>query len=262
MLSLTDDVSEAVEHHPPCHVLSLGTRSILPESSRMRALTIGLVMVLGAVTPAAGPRRGRPTTTSRSRLSSATGWAASSRPTTATTEDVNLDDAASFGLIINAPAESYTTYTEWELYYSRQSAGIDRAPAGVDPSLDIEITHFLLGGTYVFEGELVRPFLSAGIGAGAPQSGRSPATTPTPSLPSASAPARNSSRRAASGCGSKVACSAPSSTATAPSSARRDPRARPAPFARTATCSGSGKYSRASPPGSERLRRSRRGGSG
>ena len=82
-------------------------------------------------------------------------------------EDVSLEDTASFGLIINVPAERVAgdAYTEWEFYVSRQSAGLDQAPATVDPSLELEITHFLLGGTYVGEGELVRPFVAAGIGA-------------------------------------------------------------------------------------------------
>lgn len=81
--------------------------------------------------------------------------------------DVSLDDAAAVGFIINAPAEAIggDSYTEWELYFSRQSTGIDKAPAEVDPSLDVDISYLLLGGTYVGPGELVRPFLAAGIGA-------------------------------------------------------------------------------------------------
>lgn len=80
---------------------------------------------------------------------------------------VSLDDAAAVGFILNAPAEAVgdDAYTEWELYFSRQSAGIDEAPAGVDPALDMNISYLLLGGTYVGAGELVRPFLAAGIGA-------------------------------------------------------------------------------------------------
>ncbi len=80
---------------------------------------------------------------------------------------VSLNDAAAVGFILNAPAEAVgdDAYTEWELYFSRQSAGIDKAPTGVDPSLDIDISYLLLGGTYVGAGELVRPFLAAGIGA-------------------------------------------------------------------------------------------------
>lgn len=84
-----------------------------------------------------------------------------------TDAEVSLDDAAAAGFIINAPAEAIDgdAYTEWELYFSRQSAGIEDAPAGVDPSLDVDISYLLLGGTYVGPGELIRPFLAAGIGA-------------------------------------------------------------------------------------------------
>ena len=80
--------------------------------------------------------------------------------------EVSLDDAAAVGFILNAPAETLDdAYTEWELYFSRQSAGIEDAPTDVNPSLDVDISYLLLGGTYVGAGELVRPFLAAGIGA-------------------------------------------------------------------------------------------------
>lgn len=81
--------------------------------------------------------------------------------------DVELENASLYGLVINLPAEKLRSgdYTEWELYVSRQTVGIDRAPEGVDPDLEVEITHVLLGGTYVGPGERVRPFLGAGIGA-------------------------------------------------------------------------------------------------
>jgi opacity protein-like surface antigen len=82
-------------------------------------------------------------------------------------EEVSLDDDSMLGVILNAPYDGADgdAYTEWEFYYSRQSAGIDRAPATVDPTLELDISHFLLGGTYVGGGERVRPFMSAGIGA-------------------------------------------------------------------------------------------------
>lgn len=81
--------------------------------------------------------------------------------------EVSLDDDAAAGFILNAPAEAVgeDAYTEWELYFSRQSAGIEDAPIEVDPTLDVDISYLLLGGTYVGPGELVRPFLAAGIGA-------------------------------------------------------------------------------------------------
>jgi opacity protein-like surface antigen len=84
-----------------------------------------------------------------------------------TSAEATLDDASAFGLAINVPFEGVgdDSYTEWELYVSRQEPGLDRAPENVDPELELEITHILLGGTYVGGGERVRPFLAAGIGA-------------------------------------------------------------------------------------------------
>jgi opacity protein-like surface antigen len=76
--------------------------------------------------------------------------------------EVDLDDASTFGLILNMPADANT---EWELFYSRQSAGLDSATVALEPGLELEVTHILLGGTYVGEGEMMRPFLSGGIGA-------------------------------------------------------------------------------------------------
>jgi hypothetical protein len=82
--------------------------------------------------------------------------------------ELSLDDAAAVGFILNAPAEALgeDAYTEWELYFSRQSAGIEDAPAGGGSlTLEVDISYLLLGGTYVGAGELVRPFVAAGIGA-------------------------------------------------------------------------------------------------
>ena len=76
--------------------------------------------------------------------------------------EVEVDDASSFGLILNAPADNHT---EWELFYSRQSAGLDSTTVALPADLELEVQHILVGGTYVFDRELFRPFISAGIGA-------------------------------------------------------------------------------------------------
>ena len=52
-----------------------------------------------------------------------------------TGDKISLDDAPSFGLIIDVPADDTT---EWELYFSRQSAGIDQSSVPLDPDLDID----------------------------------------------------------------------------------------------------------------------------
>lgn len=79
-----------------------------------------------------------------------------------TGDKISLDDASSFGLIINAPADDTT---EYELYLSRQSVGIDQSSVPLDPDLEIDISYIQAGGTYVFEGDPIRPFIAAGIGA-------------------------------------------------------------------------------------------------
>ncbi len=81
--------------------------------------------------------------------------------------DIDLDDDAMAGFIVNAPFDTLAgdAYTEWEFYFARQSVGLGGVPAGVDPALDLDITHYLVGGTYVGGGENVRPFLAAGLGA-------------------------------------------------------------------------------------------------
>jgi len=79
--------------------------------------------------------------------------------------DLDIADDASYGLIINWPADPNT---EFEVYYSRQSTSLETnslfAPG--DPVLDeLAISYFQLGGTYLFEGDRGRPFMMATIGA-------------------------------------------------------------------------------------------------
>jgi opacity protein-like surface antigen len=86
----------------------------------------------------------------------------------ATTLDVGVDEGGVAGFIVNVPFEALPggAYTEWELYASRQTVGLKAPiPAGVDPDLELEITHVLLGGTYVGPGDWIRPYIAAGLGA-------------------------------------------------------------------------------------------------
>jgi opacity protein-like surface antigen len=83
-----------------------------------------------------------------------------------TGEKISLDDDSTLGLIINAPFQDLGgAYTEWEFSVSRQSVGLDEAPDTVNPDVEIDITHYLVGGTYVGGEGSVRPYLAAGIGA-------------------------------------------------------------------------------------------------
>jgi hypothetical protein len=76
-------------------------------------------------------------------------------------DELDLDDGASAGLILNAP---FDDRTEWEVFYGRQSTEIDQATVVVDPGLDIVVEYLQVGGTYVGEGDIARPYLAATIG--------------------------------------------------------------------------------------------------
>jgi len=78
---------------------------------------------------------------------------------------VDLDDAASYGLIVNWPAE---VNTEWEIYLSRQSTSLQTSglfATGESALADLDITYLQAGGTYFFEGEKARPYIVATVGA-------------------------------------------------------------------------------------------------
>ncbi len=79
--------------------------------------------------------------------------------------DVDIDDHASYGLIVNWPAEQNT---EYEVFFSRQSTSLDTgslfAPGGSVPD-DLDVSYLQVGGTYLFEGERAWPFIVATLGA-------------------------------------------------------------------------------------------------
>jgi len=80
-------------------------------------------------------------------------------------QDVDLDDAASYGLIVNWPAEANT---EWEIYLSRQSTSLDTnglLTPDLTPLPDLDISFLQAGGTYLFEGDKARPYIVATVGA-------------------------------------------------------------------------------------------------
>ncbi|MEO7385467.1 MAG: hypothetical protein ABIX37_00875 [Gammaproteobacteria bacterium] len=83
----------------------------------------------------------------------------------ATGPDIDIDDASSFGLIVNWPAEDNT---EWEVYLGRQSTSLDTAglfAPGETPPTQLDITYLQAGGTYWFEGDRARPYIVATVGA-------------------------------------------------------------------------------------------------
>ena len=72
------------------------------------------------------------------------------------------DDSTSFGLIWNT---HYKANTEWEVYFSRQQTEFELSdPMIVVPTIDLELYTLQLGGTYLFDGESVQPFLSMTLG--------------------------------------------------------------------------------------------------
>jgi hypothetical protein len=74
----------------------------------------------------------------------------------------DADDSTSFGLIWNT---HYKANTEWEVYYSQQQTEFDLSdPLIVAPAIDLDLYTLQLGGTYLFDGESVQPFLSMTLG--------------------------------------------------------------------------------------------------
>jgi opacity protein-like surface antigen len=75
---------------------------------------------------------------------------------------VEVDDAAHFGLIFNIRESANT---QWEIFYARQESEADTSEvSATQPVVDIDVQYLHIGGTYVADGNLARPFLAAGIG--------------------------------------------------------------------------------------------------
>lgn len=75
---------------------------------------------------------------------------------------IDLDDNGSFGVILNA---RHSPITQWEILYSRQGTSADTTGLGLsDPTLDLNVEYLHAGGTYLWEGNHVRPFLAATMG--------------------------------------------------------------------------------------------------
>lgn len=74
----------------------------------------------------------------------------------------DADESSSFGLIWNT---HHQRNTEWEVYYSQQQTEFDLSdPMIVVPTIDLDLYTVQLGGTYLFEGESIQPFLSMTLG--------------------------------------------------------------------------------------------------
>lgn len=75
---------------------------------------------------------------------------------------IDIDDSSSYGLVFNA---RHSPVTQWEIIYSRQETSADATGLGLSNSTpDLTIEYLQAGGTYLWDGERVRPFLAATIG--------------------------------------------------------------------------------------------------
>ena len=75
---------------------------------------------------------------------------------------IDLDDNGSFGFIFNV---RHSPITQWEILYSRQETRADTTGLGLtDPALDLSVEYLQAGGTYLWDGDPVRPYLAATVG--------------------------------------------------------------------------------------------------
>ena len=76
--------------------------------------------------------------------------------------ELDIQDSAAQGVIINGMVRSNT---QWEVLYGRQATDIDSGGLFInDPLLDFDIEYMHFGGTYLFDGESVRPFVALTVG--------------------------------------------------------------------------------------------------
>ena len=58
------------------------------------------------------------------------------------------------------------TNTQWEVFYSSQSTSVRPITTVPDePAVDLDVEYLHIGGTYLFEGNRVQPFIAATFGA-------------------------------------------------------------------------------------------------
>ena len=79
-----------------------------------------------------------------------------------TDEEFDLDDSEAFGLIFNIRAKPQG---QWEILYAQQSTEVDTAGSFVaTESIDLDVQYFQLGGTYLYDGDRVLPFIALTLG--------------------------------------------------------------------------------------------------
>ena len=79
-----------------------------------------------------------------------------------TSIDYEMEDSSSFGLILNFRHKSNT---QWEIFYSQQRSEATFSEISViDQVVDVDIHVLQLGGTYVGEGDKMRPYVAMTLG--------------------------------------------------------------------------------------------------
>lgn len=79
-----------------------------------------------------------------------------------TDEEYDLDDSEAFGLILNIRAKPQG---QWEILYAQQSTDVDTAgTVAATDSIDLDVKYFQLGGTYIYDGDKVLPFIALTLG--------------------------------------------------------------------------------------------------
>lgn len=75
---------------------------------------------------------------------------------------LDLNDSSAGGVIVNIAANPNGQY---EFLYARQSTNADTQGFLVnDPTIDMDVEYFQLGGTYLFNGDKTRPFIALTLG--------------------------------------------------------------------------------------------------
>ncbi len=83
-----------------------------------------------------------------------------------TDDSYDFDDSVSYGVILGLRDESKAGSAFYEILYSHQSTYLkldDTVFSGED-HLDVDINYFHFGGRYGTDGEMVNPFVVAGVG--------------------------------------------------------------------------------------------------
>ena len=76
--------------------------------------------------------------------------------------EFKLNESESLGFLFNVAAN---TKGQYEFLYARQSTEVDSGGVFVnDPRFDLDVEYYQFGGTYLFDGDVARPFFAMTIG--------------------------------------------------------------------------------------------------